>query len=199
MQRQHVDGYVVQGNRHEDLPLAPSQLFSDRLRQGGELLAALGLLAGLGRHCVRKLPPNEVLGSWRVVAPSVPGNLARDLEDHELVGPGREAAEPTELADLGQDVHHRVVGALLCDVVEFRAGERFQLGATAVQLVQRRALQEVVELGDRLLVARVVRAQLLDPSPRRRIPRRGSLLGGRRRPFDAHGPIVVAHARVQVG
>jgi hypothetical protein len=125
----------------------------------------------------------------------MPSDLARDLEDHELVGPGREPAEPLEGVDAGQDLHHRVVGALLRDVVELRARERFQLPSAAVQLVRRGALQDVVELGGGVLVTRVVGIQLLDPSARRAVAADRSLCRRvRRGAVDTHDLIVVASA-----
>ncbi|MDA0159049.1 hypothetical protein OM076_02130 [Solirubrobacter ginsenosidimutans] len=111
-------------------------------------------------------------------------DLAGDLEDHELVRPRGEAAEAAEVLELGQDVHQRVVGALLGDVVELRTAQRLQLAAPAMQLVQRGALQHPVELGDRLSVARMVGAQVLDPAPRDHVAHLPRWL------FDAHRLIV---------
>jgi hypothetical protein len=83
------------------------------------------------------------------------------------------------------------VGALLRYVVELGTGERSQPAAAAMQLMERGALQDVVELGDRLLVARVIGLQLLDPSPRGRVAQAGSLdARARRRPSPAHEPSV---------
>jgi hypothetical protein len=169
LQRQHVDRDVVQRDRDEDLALAWGQVFLDGVHQHRELLAALGLIAGLGRQGVRKPVPCRLLGARRMVVPGVSRDLARDLEDHELVGPGGEPAEPFELVDAGKDLHHRVVGALLSDIVELWAGECCQLTSAAVQFVRRGAPQDVVELGGGVLVARVVGMQLLDPSARRAI------------------------------
>jgi hypothetical protein len=59
----------------------------------------------------------------------VPGNLARDLEHDELVGPGGEAAETLELLEPGEDVQQRVVGGLLGEVIELRPPDRAQLTA----------------------------------------------------------------------
>ena len=101
--------------------------------------------------------------------PGVARDLAGDLEDRELVGPGREAAEPPEVVELGQDVHHRVVRALLRDVVELRARERVSRPRRRCSSCSAARLQDVVELGDRLLVARVAGTQLLDPAPRCRV------------------------------
>jgi hypothetical protein len=192
LQREHVDGDVVERDGHEDLALARREVLLDRCHQRRELLAALGLIAGPGRQRVGKLVPRQLLGARRVVLPGVARDLGGDLEDHELVGPGGEPAEPLEVVEPGQDLHHRVVGALLRDVVELRARERPQLATATVQLVDRRALQHVVELGGGALVARVVGAQLLDPAPRCAVSRRRALdrrvgRGG----FDAHAPIVV--------
>jgi hypothetical protein len=60
----------------------------------------------------------------------VPGDLARDLEHDELVGPGGEAAESRELLEPGEDVHQRVVGGLLGEVIELRPPDRVQLTVT---------------------------------------------------------------------
>jgi uncharacterized protein (DUF427 family) len=58
--------------------------------------------------------------------------------------------------------------------------------------VDRGALQYVVELGGRLLVARVIGMQLLDPSARGRVAHPGSPPGRVRREAITHEPIVVA-------
>ena len=97
---------------------------------------------------------------------------------------------PRKSSSPGEDVHQRVVGALLGDVVELGAGRRPELAPAAVQLVKRRASQDVVELGHRLLVTRVVGVQLLDPAPRRGVARRRSPVGRIRRRFEAHDRIV---------
>ena len=185
LQREDVDGDVVERDRHEDLALARRQVLLDRRRQRGQLLAALGLLARLGRERSGSCSHDEILGARRVPLPRVPRDLAGDLEDHELVGPGREAAEALEVVELGQDAHHRVVGALLRDVVELGAGERAELPAAAVQLVRAARCSTPWSLAIAVLLARVAGVQLLDPSPRRRITWRTA--GA----FDAHQLIVV--------
>ena len=161
------------------------------MTQRRQLLATLGLIAGLGREGVRKLVPRRLVVGRRVVVPGVPRDLGGDLEDHELVGPGGEPAQALEAVDPGQDLHHRVVGALLRDVVELRA-RSLELPTAAVQLVHRRAPQDIVELGRRLLVTRMVGMQLLDPSPRRVVARQRPPDRGARRAFDAHDLIVIA-------
>jgi hypothetical protein len=83
--------------------------------------------------------------------------LARHLEDRELVRPRCEAAEAVEVVDPGQDVHGRVVGALLRDVVELWADQGRKLRPTTMEFVQRGASKDVVETGDRLLVAGMFR------------------------------------------
>ena len=130
------------------------------------------------------------------MAPRVSRDLVGDLEDHELVGPGGESAEPLEVVDPGQDLHHRVVGALLRDIVELRARERGEQPAAAVQLVKRGALQDIMEPRRGLLVARVVGMELLDPSPRRAVTRRSVPAGRVRRGTVAtHELIVVRRHR----
>jgi hypothetical protein len=57
----------------------------------------------------------------------VPGDRARDLEHDELAGPGGEAAKPAELVEPGEDIHQRVVGGLLREIVELRPADRAQL------------------------------------------------------------------------
>jgi hypothetical protein len=64
-----------------------------------------------------------------------------------------------------------------------------------VQLVEGGALQDIMELRGGLLVARMVRMQVLDPSPRRAIAGYGSPAGRvRRGAVDTHDLIVVAPA-----
>ena len=178
LQGEHVDRDVVEGDRHEDLPLALGQVRRDRRASTASCSRRSACSPGSAAR---------VSGSWsnvrsrarRMVLPGVPRELARGLEDHELVGPGREAAAPPEVVELGEDVHRRVVGALLRDVVELVPAR--ELPAAAVQLVQRRAPQDVVELRDGVLVARVGGTQLLDPAPRGRV----------------HAPIVVSSSDAQ--
>ena len=96
----------------------------------------------------------------------MPGNLAGHLEHDELVGPGRKAAEATELVDPGEDVHQGVVGRLMCEVVELGAADPPQPAASSRQLVVGNPEQQAVQLGGRPLVLRMVGGpESLDPSP----------------------------------
>jgi hypothetical protein len=113
-----------------------------------------------------------MLTAGRVALPPVPPKLARYLEDRKLVGPRRESAEALEVVDPRQDLHERVIGALLGDVVELRARETWQPRAATVDLVQCGAPRGAVELRDRLLAAGMVGMQLRDPSARGRVGRR---------------------------
>jgi hypothetical protein len=69
------------------------------------------------------------LTGGRLPAPGVSGDLAGDLEHHELVGPRGEAAEPPELIEPGQDAHQRVVDSLLGEIVELGPADRAELAA----------------------------------------------------------------------
>jgi hypothetical protein len=126
-----------------------------------------------------------------VALPRVPRELARDLEDHELVGPGGEAAEALEVVDPRQDVEDDIVGALLRDVVELRARQGWQLSATPLELMQGSASKDVVEPRDCLLVPRMVLMQLLDPPARSVVARQETSMSQvGPRGFDAHQLIV---------
>ena len=102
----------------------------------------------------------------------MPRDLGRDLEHDELVRPGGEATQPTELIEPVQDVDECVVGGLLREVVKLRAADRSQLAAPARQLVYGDPLQHIMKAGDRLVVPRVPDPKLLDPLSRVRIERR---------------------------
>ena len=54
------------------------------------------------------------------------GDLAGDLEHGELVRPRGEPAQSAEVIELAQDVHQRVVGRLVGDVLELGAADRAQ-------------------------------------------------------------------------
>ena len=110
-----------------------------------QLLALLGLLRRARREGVGDLLPLRLL-LRRLPPPGVPRHLARDVEDHELVGPGREAARAAELVELGKDVHQRVVRRLLGEVVELRAGDRPECVAAAGDLVLRHPQEQPVQV-----------------------------------------------------
>ena len=65
----------------------------------------------------------------------MPRDLARDLEDRELVGPGGEAAEAAEVVEFVENDEHRVVGGLLGEVLELGTGDRPQAAAAPSELV----------------------------------------------------------------
>src|SRR5262249_5024943 len=125
---EHVDRNIVERDRDEHFALALGQL-ADRGRQSLELLLLLEPVAGPGRSGVWYPLERKLVTVGRLSSPGVAGDLARDLEHHELVGPGGEAAEPAELVELREDFHQRVVGSLLGEIVELRPGDRPQLPA----------------------------------------------------------------------
>jgi hypothetical protein len=99
-----------------------------------------------------------------VAVPGVARHLAGDLEDDELVRPGGEAAEPAEVVEAPEDVHERIVGRLLGEILELGAGDRPQLGAAARELVEGHANQHLVEPSHSLIVTGVALPQLSHPS-----------------------------------
>ena len=151
MQREHVDRHVIERDRHEDLVLLPGcEVVLDRLLEHcGELLAALGPLAGVGgpgRPANWSHARSSALGGWWRHAWRA--TLPETSKIANLYAQVVKRLQPAEVVELGQDVDHRVVGTLLCDVVELRPRERAQLPAAAVQLVQRRSAQNVMESRD---------------------------------------------------
>jgi hypothetical protein len=56
------------------------------------------------------------------VAPEVPPDLGRHLEDDELVRPGREPAVAAELPELARDGDQRVGSGLMSQVIQLRTG-----------------------------------------------------------------------------
>jgi hypothetical protein len=105
----------------------------------------------------------EFLVAGWVRAPGVTGHLARHLEDHELVRPGREAAASAELVELVEETDERVIGRLLGEVVQLGPADRLQQAPPPRELVVGDAHEQVVELCDRLIVARVSSPQPLQP------------------------------------
>src|SRR4051812_19101217 len=76
--------------------------------QGREPLLLLEPLGGSQRHDIGQPLEARLLTAGRLRAPRVAGELARDLEDGELVGPGREPAQAPEPVEPRQDVDQRV-------------------------------------------------------------------------------------------
>ncbi len=90
--------------------------------QGVEQLPPLGLPGGVQPEAVCQ--PIPVLGAQghRGMAPEVAPDLGRHLEDHELVGPGREPALAPELADFVSYGHQGVGRGLVGQVIELCSG-----------------------------------------------------------------------------
>ncbi len=121
----------------------------------------------------------------------MPRKLARHLEDRELVRPRSEPAEALEVIELREDVHERVIGALLRHVVELGTGQWWTQRAPPTELVVRRPAKDVVERCDRLIVAGIAGMQLLDPPARAQVPGRRSSAGRLgHRALDSHEQIV---------
>ena len=78
-----------------------------------EARVVAGALLGLGQPAIAEAAKG-LLGRRR---------LGRGLEQRELVGPGREAAEPPEVVELAEDAHEGVVGSLDGDVVELAVAQ----------------------------------------------------------------------------
>lgn len=127
----------------------------NRRRKHSELLAALKALRGICRRRVGKSLPDKFIGARRLSLPGVPAHQAGDLEDDELVGARGEAAEPGELLELGQDLHHRIVGRVLSEIVELRAADRPQLRAPTRQLVVCAAQKDRMQFGNRVIAPRM--------------------------------------------
>src|SRR5262249_61441589 len=82
---QGIQGNSVEHDRDENLTLPCSQLGVHGAVQRGEQIPPLGLLRGVETEPVRQLIP--VLGAKgdAGIAPEMPPDLGRDLEDDELV------------------------------------------------------------------------------------------------------------------
>ena len=172
-------------HRDEHLALSIRQL-ADRGRQRIELLAPLDPLAGLRAQRVGQLLERKLLSGLEAAGARRGARPCRDLEHHELVRPGREPAEPAKVVKPRQDVHQRVVGSLLGEIIELRAADRTQLTAPPRQLVERRPPQQIVESVHRALPARVSGTQLRDPPLGLAIPRRVDDLAAGRSSLNAH-------------
>jgi hypothetical protein len=97
---QSIQGNAIKHDGHEHLTLPGGQLRIDRPAQRGQQLPQLGLVRGVETEPGRQ--PVPVLGIPRHgrVAPKVPPDLGRHLQDDELVRPGREPALAAELPNL---------------------------------------------------------------------------------------------------
>src|SRR5439155_1753947 len=83
---EHVDRHIVQRDRDEDLALARREVLLDGVAQHAEALPVLRLLARPdSRRHVGKLRPLRIRAARWEALPGVTGELARHLEDHELV------------------------------------------------------------------------------------------------------------------
>src|SRR5215471_8700199 len=117
---------------------------SSSTAQRGEQVTPLSLLRGVEAEPVRQpLPAFGVKPDARV-APEVPPDLGRHLEDDELIRPGGEPALPPELAKLAGDGDQRISGRLVGQVIELRAGEP-QPRATPVGLTPRNPQQHLMQ------------------------------------------------------
>jgi hypothetical protein len=98
--------------------------------------------------------------------------LSETSNTTKFVGPGREAAQPTKLIELGQHLHQRVVRGLLGQILEFRAGDRTELTAPSRQLMDCHPKQYVVKPRHGLVVSSPAHPEAVDPSLRLRVERR---------------------------
>src|SRR4051812_223309 len=84
------------------------------------------LLLHLTRRCLPgacKERPGLRFERQLATLPSAPSQLHPCLEDRELVGPGRKAAEPAVVVETRKDAHHCVVRSLERHVVEISAAQ----------------------------------------------------------------------------
>jgi hypothetical protein len=148
-----------------------------------EKLAGLGVLVGRVSTIGDARPRVGVEGDLTVL-PRPPSGLHPRLEQGELVRPGREAAVATEVVELGEDRHQRIVCALPHEIVQGRS----VTARTAVDLMARRGHEQRVQLADRAVPLRARAPQALQPGVRRGVggPERHRNIGTRRRHGDDH-------------
>ena len=120
---QGVQRDIVEHDGDEDLPLPRGELVIHRPAHRGEQIPPLGLLSRVEAEPAGQ--PVPVLGVQRHgrVAPEVPPELGRHLEDDEFAGPGGELALAAELAELAGDGQQRVRRGLVGHIVQFGAGD----------------------------------------------------------------------------
>jgi hypothetical protein len=120
---QRIQRNIVEHDRDEDHALVRGQLFIDGPVQRAEQVPPFGLARGVEAEPVRQ--PVPVLGVERDgrVAPEVPPDLGRHLEDDELIGPGREPALSPELPELAGNRDQRIGRRLMGQVIKLGAGD----------------------------------------------------------------------------
>lgn len=154
LERDHVDRHVVEGDGDEHLALAVGQL-RDCPRQHLQLKLLLKLLLRAGRSMVgQQISIGLVEVGW-MSPPGVSGDLGRDLEDDEPVGPRGETAEPAEVIEPTEHVDERVIGGLVGEIIELRTADRTQLGTPTGKLMDRDPPQQLVQTDHGLVVAGV--------------------------------------------
>ena len=159
-QRVERDAVDHDGDEHPPLPFG--QLLLDSTAHRGDQLALLGVVGGAGPEAVgQPVPVRGVEGNGRT-QPEMPAELAGYLQDHEFVCPGREPAFPAELGEFGRDSEQGIVGRLVGQVAQFRAGDRVPSRA-AGQLSTRGAQQQAVQPRQCLLTGRARAAERRQP------------------------------------
>lgn len=91
----------------------------------------LGVIDGTDPQASRQRVPVSGVEHRGRTLPEVPTELTGYLPDRELVCPGSEPAIPAELGELGRDGEQGIVGRLVGQVVQFRAGDQVPRRATA--------------------------------------------------------------------
>ena len=134
----------------------------------GQQLRLLRRLVGLEAGARDEVPP-VLLHRHLALLPGAPAQLHGCLVERELVGPGREPAEPAEVVEPPEHAHQRVVCGLEGDVVELAAAEVWQRRLAATDLESRTPQQERVEPLDRFVPSRALAAEAREPFPGGRV------------------------------
>src|SRR4051812_46540898 len=139
-----VDRHAIESRGHEHGALVLGELLVDRLAQ--RLDQRAGLAAQIGTGIGGRQRFEAVLRHWQLTAlPRTAPEPHADLEQCELVRPGREAAVATESVELVQDRDQSVIGALIGEIIGVREG-----CAAPVDLETGGTQQQLVQLLDRL-------------------------------------------------
>ncbi len=91
----------------------------------------LGVIDGTGPQASGQGVPVSGVENRGRTLPEVPTELTGYLQDRELICPDSEPVIPTELAELGRDGEQGIVGRLVGQVIQFRAGDQVPRRATA--------------------------------------------------------------------
>ncbi len=120
---QNIERSAVEHDRDEDPTLMLGQLGFYRLAHRRNELPALGRLTRLEAEPIGEPVPILRLHLHVVPVPEVPAELGRDLEDDELIDPGRKATLPSELRELRHDRDQGIGRGLMCEIVDLGTRE----------------------------------------------------------------------------